>query len=403
MVNVSSSPDSSAPARAIAPPTRPSTTPTHGHHGLKLVTLNIGPQHPATHGVLRLKVTLEGEVVRDVEPVLGYLHRGVEKLFEDGSYLQAIPLTDRNDYLAAMHNNYALCHAVEKLMGAQVPERAQWIRAAVMEVQRVASHLLWVGAFGLDLGAMTMFWWTVRDREGAIALLERVSGARLTYNWYRIGGVKNDLPPGWLDECSRWVKYMRERLVEYENVLTDNDIFKLRTIDVGYLDPQVAKSYGCSGPMLRGSGVDWDLRRDEPFNPVYQQIKWKVITEKEGDCYARYRVRIREMWESLDMLDQMIAQFPEKGDYISPEIGEGPRQHRAKPPAGEVYAAVEGARGEYGVYIVSDGTNRPYRMKWRAPSFSNLAPLPDISRGGKIPDLIVTLGSIDIVLGDLDR
>jgi NADH-quinone oxidoreductase subunit D len=334
---------------------------------------------------------------------MGYLHRGVEKLFEDGSYLQAIPMTDRLDYLAAMHNNYALCHAVEKMMGASIPERAQYIRAMTTEVQRVASHLLWLGAFGLDLGAITPFWWCVRDREGAIALMERLCGARLTYNWFRIGGVKNDLPAGWLDETTRYVRYMRERIHEYENLLLDNDIVRLRLVDVGKLSKQQAIGYGCSGPMLRGSGVDWDLRRDEPFNPVYQKVKWSVITRKEGDNYARLVCRIEEMKQSLDMLDQMIAQCPEKGEYISPEIGEGPRQHRVKPPKGDVYAGIEGARGEYGCYIVSDGTNRPHRLKWRAPTLANLHPLAEITRGAKIPDLIVTLGSIDIVLGDLDR
>ena len=384
-------------------PSRPPTTPTHGHHGLKLVTLNLGPQHPATHGVLRLKATLEGEVIRDVECVLGYLHRGVEKLFEDGSYMQAIPMTDRLDYIAAMHNNYELCHGVERLMGAQIPERAEYIRAMTTEVQRVASHLLWLGAFGLDLGAITCFWWAMRDREGAIALLERLSGARLTYNWFRVGGVKNDLPPGWTDELTQYIKYQRERMGEWRNLLVDNDILKLRTIGVGYLSPELAKNYGCSGPMLRGSGVDWDLRRDEPFNTVYSKIKWRPIVRKEGDVYARFMCRFLEIEQSLDMLEQMIAQVPEKGEYISAEIGEGPRQHRLKPPAGEVYAAIEGARGEYGVHIVSDGTNRPYRLKWRAPTFSNLMPLAEMTRGYKIPDLIVTLGSIDIVLGDLDR
>ncbi len=377
--------------------------PTHSDHGLRLVTINLGPQHPATHGVLRLKVTLEGETVRHCEPIIGYLHRSVEKLFEDGSYLQAIPLTDRLDYLAAMHNNYAMCHAVEKLMGVTVPDRAQYIRAITTEVQRVASHLLWLGAFGLDIGAITPFWWTLRDREGAIALLERLSGARLTYNWFRMGGVKNDIPDGWLEECRRWVQYMRPRLVEYDNVLTDNDIMRARSIGVGVMDAKTAINWGCTGPMARGSGIDWDLRRDQPFNPVYQKIKWNVITEQEGDCFARYMVRIREMRESLNMIDQMIDNFPTDGDYIAPEVGEGPRQHRTKPPKGEVYGAIEGARGEYGVYIVSDGTNRPYRMKWRAPTLSNLMPLQQLAVGQKIPDLIVTLGSIDIVLGDLDR
>lgn len=363
----------------------------------------MGPQHPATHGVLRLKVTLEGEVIRDVECVLGYLHRGVEKLFEDGSYLQAIPMTDRLDYIAAMHNNYALCWGVERLMNAQIPERAEYIRALTTEVQRIASHLLWLGSFCLDMGAMTAFWWAMREREGAIGLLERLSGARLTYNWFRVGGVKNDLPSGWLEECTQFIKYMRERLPEWHNLLTDNDILKLRTVGVGVLTAEQAKNYGCSGPMARASGVDWDLRRDEPFNAVYSKITWKPAVRREGDAYARYLVRLDEMTASLDMLEQMIAQIPPKGEYINPEIGEGPRQHRLKPPPGEVYAAVEGARGEYGVYIVSDGTNRPSRLKWRAPTFSNLMPLAPMTRGLKIPDLIVTLGSIDIVLGDLDR
>ncbi|MHB8603632.1 MAG: NADH-quinone oxidoreductase subunit D [Thermoplasmatota archaeon] len=371
---------------------------------IRLVTLNIGPQHPSTHGVLRLKVVLEGEVIRDVEPVIGYLHRGTEKLFEEGSYLQAIPLTDRLDYIAAMHNNYAWCHSVEMLMGAtaQVPERAQYIRAITMEINRIASHLLWLGTFGLDVGALTPFFWCVRDREGALALLERLSGARITFNWYRIGGVKNDLPEGFLDEVQRFLDWMPARLKEYEDLLSDNDIFRMRTDGVGVLTREQAIDFGCSGPMLRGSGVDFDLRRDEPFNPVYQKVKWRVPVGKKGDNYSRYRVRMDEMYESLRILQQLITSVP-AGDYIAPEIGEGARQHRVKPPVGEVYGRVEGARGEYGVYLVSDGTARPWRAKWRAPTLANLSPLAEMTRGALIPDLVSTLGSIDLVLGDLDR
>ncbi|HWG89903.1 MAG TPA: NADH-quinone oxidoreductase subunit D [Candidatus Thermoplasmatota archaeon] len=371
---------------------------------LKLVTLNMGPQHPSTHGVLRLKVTLEGEVVRQVEPVIGYLHRGVEKLFEDGSYLQAIPLTDRLDYVAAMHNNYALVHAVEKMAGIQVPERAQYLRALTMEVQRIASHYLWMGTFGLDLGAVTPFFWAMRDREGALGLMERMCGARLTYNYYRFGGLKNDMSPELIRDCGRYAKYVRERIPEFENVFTDNDIFQMRTQGVGKLSKETALSYGVSGPLARASGIDFDLRRDDPFNPVYQKVNWKVITSNRGDCYGRYLVRVAEMYQSLNIIEQIVADMPEKGDYLAPEVGAGARQHRVKgPEKAEVYGRVESAKGEMGVYICSDGTNRPYRMKWRPATLVNLAPLNDMCIGQKVPDLVATLGSIDIVLGDIDR
>lgn len=368
---------------------------------LKLVTLNMGPQHPSTHGVLRLKVTLEGETIRHVEPVIGYLHRSTEKLFEDGSYLQGIPLTDRLDYAQAMMNNWVLCRGVEELMGIQVPERAEYIRTAVAEIQRIASHFLWLGTFGLDCGAATPFFWCMRDREGAIQLMERASGARLTYSWYRIGGVKNDLPPEWWHEAQRYVDWMRHRIDEYEDLLTENDIWRMRLIGTGPLSKERALQYGAVGPFARASGIDFDLRRDEPYG-AYDKVKFDVPVRKEGDCYARYLVRMEEFRQSIDIIDQCIAQVPE-GDYIAPEVGEGARQHRIKPPEGEVYSRIESARGEMGAFIVSDGTSQPYRMKWRAPSFSNLQPLGEIIKGQKIPDLIATLGSIDIILGDLDR
>lgn len=367
----------------------------------RVVTVNMGPQHPSTHGVLRLKVTIDGETIVHVEPVIGYLHRGVEKLFEDGSYLQAIPLTDRLDYAQAMMNNWALCRGVEELMGVKVPERAEYIRTAIAEIQRIASHFLWLGTFGLDIGAATPFFWCMRDREGAISLMERASGARLTYTWYRIGGVKNDLPDDWWVEAQRYCRWMRERIEEYDELLTENDIWQVRLQGTGILTKAMALEYGCVGPFARASGVDWDLRRDEPYG-AYGKVKFDVPVRTEGDCYARYLCRLEEMRQSVDILEQCIAQVP-AGDYIAPEVGEGARQHRVKPPVGEIYSRIESARGEMGVYIVSDGTSKPYRLKWRAPSFSNLQPLNDMVVGAKIPDLIATLGSTDIILGDLDR
>jgi len=369
----------------------------------RLVHINIGPQHPSTHGVLRLKVVLDGEVVRKVDPVIGYLHRSVEKLGEDGSYLQFIHLTDRLDYLEAMNNNHAFCHAVERLGGVTVPERAEYIRVIALETNRIASHLLWLGTFGLDVGAMTPFFWCMRDREHALGLLEKLSGARLTYNWIRIGGVKNDLPAGFLEDLQDFVDYMPKRLDELDNLLAENDIFQVRTQGIGVLTREVAWSYGVTGPMLRSTGLAHDLRREQPYS-VYPKLDFRVPTGRgTGDCYDRFLVRMAEMRESVRILQQCIEQIPAKGEYVSPDVGEGPRQHRYRPAEGDGYFSVESARGEMGCYIVSDGTNRPYRLKWRAPTLSNLSPLAVMTEGLKIPDLVATLGSIDIVLGDIDR
>ncbi len=368
----------------------------------RIVMINLGPQHPSTHGVLRLKTYLEGETIVHIEPVIGYLHRSVEKIAEDGSYLQFIHLTDRLDYLQAMNNNHAFCHAVETLAGVEVPERADYIRVMALEINRIASHFLWLGTFGLDVGAFSPLFWALRDREGAISLLERLSGARLTYNWIRIGGVKNDIPPGFLDELRRYLDYLPARLAEFENVFSGNDIFRARTIGVGVLKKDTALEYGLCGPMLRSAGVRWDLRKDMPYS-VYPKLDFKVPVGRHGDNYDRYLLRLEEMKQSINILHQCIDQIPATGDYIAPEVGAGARQHRFKPPAGEVYAATESAKGEMGCYIVSDGTASPYRLKWRAPTLHNLQVLPELVTGLKIPDVIATLGSIDIVLGDIDR
>ncbi|MCA1812618.1 MAG: NADH-quinone oxidoreductase subunit D [Halobacteriales archaeon] len=368
----------------------------------KTVNINMGPQHPSTHGVLRLKVALNGEIVEDVECVLGYLHRGSEKLAEDGTYLQFIPYTDRMDYLAAMQNNMAYCLAVETVADIKVPEYANYLRVIAQEINRIASHQVWLGTWGIDLGALTMFFWCLRDREEALALLEQMCGARLTYSYMRFGGVKQDVPPGFRERALAWVRYMRPRIDEYESLLTKNDIFLLRTKGIGNLPKHRAIGYGVTGPMARGSGVDYDLRRDEPYCN-YRAFDFDVPVRTDGDCYARYEVRVEEMRQSCDILEQALTRLPERGPYIAPEVGERAKQNRLKPPAGEVYTRVENPRGELGVLLVSDGSNKPYRVKVRPASLSNLQPLPEMVRGLKIPDLVATLGSTDITLGDVDR
>jgi NADH-quinone oxidoreductase subunit D len=368
----------------------------------KTVMVNMGPQHPSTHGVLRLKVTLNGEVVEDVEPVLGYLHRGSEKLAEDGTYLQWIPYTDRLDYLAAMQNNMAYVLAVETVANIQVPEYANYLRVISQEINRIASHQVAIGTWGIDLGAVNFFFWCIRDREEALALLELMCGARLTYSYMRFGGVKQDVPPGFRERALKYVAYMRERLVEYDNLFTGNEIVHMRTKGIGFLPRALAMNYGVSGPMARGSGIDFDLRRDEPYCN-YDDFDFEVPVEKSGDCYARYLVRRAEMEQSCNILEQALKRLPERGAYIAPEVGERAKQNRVKPPVGEVYVRVENPRGEVGCFLVSDGSNKPYRVKWRPPSLQNLAPLRDMTIGQKIPDLIATLGSIDITLGDVDR
>lgn len=368
----------------------------------KTVMVNMGPQHPSTHGVLRLKVTLNGEIVEDVEPVMGYLHRGSEKLAEDGTYLQWIPYTDRLDYLAAMQNNMAYCLAVETVADIKVPEYANYLRVIAQEINRIASHQVWLGTWGIDLGALTMFFWCIRDREEALALLELMCGARLTYSYMRFGGVVRDVPDGFRERALKFVHYMRPRIDEYESLLTKNDIFLMRTKGIGKLSAKAVMNYGVTGPMARGSGIDFDLRRDEPYCN-YADFDFEVPVRKDGDCYARYEVRVEEMRQACDILEQALTNLPTRGPYIAPEVGERAKQNRVKPPVGEVYVRVENPRGEVGCFLVSDGSNKPYRVKWRPPSLSNLHPLRDMTVGLKIPDLIATLGSTDITLGDVDR
>ena len=365
------------------------TTPT------EQLVLNMGPQHPSTHGVLRLLVTLEGEVVREVKPDIGYLHRGVEKLSENRTWAQVVPYTDRLDYVAGLSCNLPYCRAVEKLAGIEVPERAQYLRVLFMELTRIASHLVWLGTFCLDLAAMSVFLYCFRERELILDLIESTCGARLTHHYLRIGGVGFDLPDGFTDKCRDFLKYFPPRLVENDRLITGNRIFKARAMGVGKLSAEEAINFGCSGPMLRGSGVALDLRKAEPYE-VYDRLDFKVVTHPAGDVYGRYCVRIGEMRESVRIIHQVLDQLPE-GDILA----KMPRVLR--PPAGEAQARTEAPRGEMGVYVVSDGSANPCRVRFRTPSFVNLAAISELAKGWKVADLVAILGSIDIVLGDVDR
>lgn len=357
--------------------------------------LNVGPQHPSTHGVFRLVVKISGETIVAADPVIGYLHRGTEKLAEGLQYTQIIPYTDRLDYLAAMLNNYALCHTVEEAMGLELPERAEYLRVIVMELNRVASHLLFVGAYLLDLGAMSPFLYVFQERERIVQMFNQICGARLTYNYMRVGGVKWDAPPGWLEEVRDFIPFMRQRIKMYDDLITGNEIFLNRVRGIGKFDTDTALAWGMSGVNLRSTGFDWDLRKKKPYS-LYDRFEFDVPVGKNGDCYDRYYLHLLEMEQSLRIVEQALDQIPSSG----PVMGKVPKLIRV--PAGEHYTGIEGARGELGFYIVSDGKDKPYRMKIRKPSFVNLQILPDLLRGQNIGDLIAILGAVDIVLGEVD-
>lgn len=357
--------------------------------------LNVGPQHPSTHGVLRIVVKLDGEVITEATPVIGYLHRGTEKLAESLNYTQIIPYTDRMDYVSAMTNNYVLVHAVEKMMGIEVPERAEFLRLIVMELQRIASHLVWWGTYLLDLGALSPFLFAFKEREMIIDLFNELCGARLTYNYMRVGGVKWDAPPGWIDKVRDFVPYMEKQLKEYERLVSGNEIFLARVRGIGKYDAETAIAYGLSGANLRCTGVKWDLRKNEPYS-LYDRFEFDVPVGTNGDCYDRYMIRFEEMRQSLRILKQAVEQFPSSGETM----GKVPRAIR--PPAGETYVRIESPRGEIGCHIVSKGKAEPYRLKFRRPSFMNLQILPKLLVGETMTNLIAILGGVDIVLGEVD-
>jgi NADH-quinone oxidoreductase subunit D len=361
----------------------------------KDLELSLGPQHPSTHGVLRLKLRLDGETVVGCKPVIGYLHRGVEKLCEHRMYTMIPPLCDRLDYVAAMFQSCGYIETVEKLMGLEVPERARYIRTVLMELNRIASHLLWLGTHALDIGAMSVFLYCFREREHILDLFEAFCGARLTYNAFRIGGLHQDLPPGWDRQCRKFLQLFPKRQKEYEDLLTKNRIWMGRTRNVGVISGEDALDYGLGGPNLRGSGVDWDIRKAIPYE-AYDKVEFDVPVGKNGDTYDRYLCRMEEMRQCLRIIEQCLDQMPE--GEIRAKVGKF-----IKVPAGEAYHVIEGPRGEQGFFIVSDGSEKPYRVRFRAPSFNNLQALPQMIQGHLVADVVTIIGTLDIVLGDIDR
>jgi len=358
--------------------------------------LNMGPQHPSTHGVLRLVVTLDGENIRDVRPDIGYLHSSVEKMMEHRTYVQNVALTDRGmDYLAALNNEAAYCLAVEQLAQVEVPARGRYIRVILQELNRLASHLVWLGTWGLDLGATTVFLWCFRERERILDLFEQVTGGRLHHVYFRIGGVVTDLPEGWTGACGGFLDYFVPHVDEYHALLTQNPIFEARSRGVGVISRRDAIAMGASGPVARASGIAYDVRKAAPYE-VYDRVDFDVPVRTEGDCYARYLVRMEEMRQSIRIVRQALHDLPD-GEFRTRV------PTTMKPPRGEVYVRTESPRGTLGMYVVSDGGETPYRVKIRAPSFSNLYALTEMMKGWKVADVIAILGSTDIVLSDVDR
>jgi NADH-quinone oxidoreductase subunit D len=364
------------------------------------MVLNMGPQHPSTHGVLRLELVIEGEIIKDVIPHIGYLHRCFEKHCEVMTYPQIIPYTDRMDYLASMGNEFGYVVTMERLMGIEVPERVEYIRVIMAELQRIASHLVALGTYGADIGAFTPFLFCFRDRERILTLFEITCGARLLYNYMWIGGVSHDLHPDFIRLTKEFIKDFRPNLKELNDLLTFNQIFIDRTANVGILPADTAINYGITGPNLRASGIKWDLRINDPYS-IYDRFDFEIPIGKGeygtvGDCWDRYYMRMLEMEESLKIVEQALDQIPD-GD-VSSAIPK-----RVKPPAGQIYSRVENPRGELGYFIISDGSVNPTRVKVRAPSFVNMEIFGELCKGHMIADVVAILGSIDIVLGEIDR
>ncbi len=383
-------------------------------------TINFGPQHPAAHGVLRLVLELEGEVVERVDPHIGLLHRGTEKLIEHKTYMQAIPYFDRLDYVAPMNQEHAFCLAIEKLMGIEVPRRAQFIRVLFSEIGRILSHILNVTTQAMDVGALTPPVWGFEEREKLMVFYERASGSRMHAAYFRVGGVRQDLPQDLLDDLSDWCEQFPQKMRDIEILLTDNRIFKQRNVNIGVVTKQEAFDWGFSGVMVRGSGMPWDLRRSQPYE-VYDELEFKIPLGKNGDCYDRYLCRMEEMYESVKIMQQCLKMMPEGPVLSDNHKVTPPRRADMKQsmealihhfklytegfhvPAGEVYTAVEAPKGEFGVYLVSDGSNKPYRCKVRAPGFPHLSAMDHLCKGHMLADVSAILGSLDIVFGEVDR
>jgi NADH-quinone oxidoreductase subunit D len=385
------------------------------------MVLNMGPQHPSTHGVLRVILELDGETILSAKSVIGYLHTGIEKSCESKTYSQCITLTDRIDYLAPLSNNLGFCLAAEKLLGIEVPKRAQYIRVLLTELTRITSHLVWLGTHAIDLGAMSVFLYSFREREEIMKIYEYVSGQRMMTSYFRIGGLALEPPPGWLDKVQRVVDAMPGHVDEYEDLLTKNRIWLARTKGVGLLSAADAIAMGASGPLLRASGVAYDIRRAFPYSS-YEEFEFNVPTQTAGDCYARYQCRVAEIRESVKIVRQAMEKIPSDGPFRAEVPGIIPPSREEMktsiegliyhfkiftegfaPPPGEVYQAIESPRGEMGVFMASDGSPKPYRVHFRAPSFVNLQALPKLCVGRLIADAVACIGTTDIVLGEVDR
>lgn len=387
----------------------------------RYMTINMGPQHPATHGVLRLLLELDGEIIVKAEPHIGYLHRGIEKLAESMTYPQALTLTDRLDYTSALSNNLAYCLAAEKLLDINIPKRARYLRVLMAELQRIAAHLLWLATHALDLGAMTLLFYAFRERETIMEILELATGARLTPSFIRIGGLASDIPATFLPRVKAFVEDFPRRVDDYETLLTENIIWKKRTTNISPMSAEACIQYGITGPVLRASGVCYDVRKAYPYSS-YEDFDFEIPLGKNGDVYDRYLVRLKEMRQSNRIVKQAADKLPE-GPFAAvdaPQVVPPPKEavgrdiaalirhfkimeQGFRPPCGEVYASVESSKGELGFYLISDGTNKPFRMRIRPPSFINLAALPKMIEGQMVADVVAAIGSIDIVLGEIDR
>lgn len=389
----------------------------------KEMIVNVGPQHPSTHGVLRLIMTLEGEIIKETKPVIGYLHRGKEKLAESRTYFQYLPMVDRVDYLSSFFCAAAFCYAVESIAEIKVPKRAEYIRLITMEFNRISSHLLWLGSFLLDLGATSPLFYVFREREYIVKLFEELTGQRMMYNFYTFGGVKKDFPEGWMTKALNLCKTMPKMIDEYEAIITKNPIFLERTKNIGVLTPKLGADYGITGANIRASGVNLDLRKTNPYS-VYDEIDFNVCTAKNGDSYDRYMVRIGEMRESLKIIEQALKQIPggtpeklkvkkvncgcsdENCEFCGFDSQLAAKKLNPvvfKPPVGEAVGMVEAPRGVMTSYVISDGTNKPYRVKWRTPSFSSVQVLPELIKRKYYSDLMPIFGSLDVVLPEVDR
>ena len=391
-----------------------------GEQKIRNFNLNFGPQHPAAHGVLRLVLEMDGEVIERADPHIGLLHRGTEKLIEYKTYIQATPYFDRLDYVAPMNQEHAYCLAIEKLMGVEVPKRAQYIRVLYAEMGRILNHLLNLTAFALDVGAMTPLLWGFEEREKLMEFYERACGARLHANYFRPGGVAADLPAGLLADIDAWCDQFPKFVKDFDRILTGNRIFKQRTVDIGIVSPEEALDWAFTGPNIRASGMAWDLRKSQPYDS-YEDFDFDIPIGKNGDCYDRFLVRFEEMNQSLRIMKQAIKEMPdgavivENNKVAPPSRSEMKRSMEAlihhfklftegfHVPAGECYAAVEAPKGEFGVYLISDGSNRPYRCKIRAPGFPHLQGIDFMSKGHMLADVVANIGSLDIVFGEIDR